>query len=189
MKLAIVLSCMLFLTACVSKETTTATVEALREAGKDLAAEVRVQAGQLANDIITTARVEFERSKGDILETAKGALSQIPALATEAGKAAATEALAKRVDEMDGPEKGAEFRRRAEAEGLSPAMEWAAGGGGLTLVLYLLRLLRRRGVALQTVLRGIEDLPPEVAAQAKEHVRSAGGDVPAVRDEIRRVKA
>lgn len=189
MRQLILLSSMLFLTACVSKETTTATVEALREAGKDLAAEVRTQAGQLASDLVATARIEFDRSKGDILAAAKGALSEIPSLATEAGKKAAAEALAKRIEEMEGSEKAAEFRKRAESEGLWEALNWSAGGGGLALALYLFRLLKRKGQALSTITRGVEDLPEDLAAQVKEAIGHAGGMVPAIRDEIRKAKA
>jgi len=182
--------CGLSLMGCVSKETTTATVEALREAGKDIAAEVRTQAGGLATDLIATARVEFANSKGDIMAAARAALSEIPGLAASAGQRAAIEALAKRVDEAEGLEKGAKFREIADTEGPRAGLEWLAGGGGLLGIgLYLLRLMRKKSVlttALKAVTTAIEESPD--SRSLKQTVLTHGGDQPAVREMIAKIK-
>ena len=161
----------------------------LKEAGADLAREARTQAVALASDLSQQAVKAWVENKGDIQATIKSVLATIPGLAADAGKAAAAEAMAKRVETLEGKPKADEFRKRAEDEGLPAALTWASGGGTLATLLYALRLLRQKGQvvnALGVVTRGIEDSPH--ADAVKESVAAAGGIVPEVRRIISQAK-
>lgn len=186
MILALVLSC----AGCASiKETAKeAALEVLQEtkadlvaAGRDIAVEVRAQASLLATDLIAKGKDALQSSGGDIKAAVTQTLSQIPTLAAEAGQRAASEALAKRVEALEGKPKAEEFRRRAEDEGLPAALVWAAGGTGLTLLGYIYCLLRQRGVVQQAQAVALSQLDPAVRQQVQAAVVQAADGHPAAR--------
>lgn len=186
MILALALSC----AGCASiKETAKqAAIEVLQEtkadlvaAGKDLAVEVRTQASGLATDLIAKGKEALAASGGDIKAAVTATLAQVPALAAEAGQRAASEALAKRVEALEGRPKADEFRQRVESEGLPAALAWAAGGTGLTLIGYVLRLLRHRGVVQEAQAVALSQLDPAVRAQVQAAVVQAADGHPAAR--------
>ena len=188
MALMLMLGFALSLTGCAStiehakaaaKEALAEVGPVLKEAGADLLAEGRAQAALLAKDLATQAMKAWIENKGDFQATLKATLATIPGLAAEAGQKAAGEALAKRIEALEGKPKADEFRQRAADDGLQSALGWASGGtGAVGLGLYLMRLLKQRAALSNALASAPPDVRAQVLANAAAHPiveRVAGG--------------
>lgn len=172
------LSSMGFVTGCKSsidyakeaaKEALSEVGPVLKDAGKDLAAEARTQAALLAKDLMAQAVRAWAENKGDLQATIKATLATIPGLAAEAGKGAASEALAKRIEALEGKPKADEFRKRAADDGIQDALTWAGGGTTLGALLYALRLLRQRSALTGALATAPPEARAAVLANASAH--------------------
>lgn len=135
----------------------------LRETGKEMIDHAGVRLGGIGDKLIDKAKVDI----GEAVKAIPGATKDLVA-------GVSADMVSKRVA-VENAAKAAEFDRRVEADGLPAALEWLAGGGGLTIGLYLTRLWWRTRGALKVTAQAVESSPPEVAAVIKQAVASHGG--------------
>jgi len=178
-----ILACALSFSGCAStmqaaKETAIAAAKealaevtpVLKQAGADLMTEARAQASLLASDLGKQALAAWASSKGDLKATLQTVIAQIPEMAGKAGKDVAIEALAKRIESMEGKPKADEFRQRAADDGIPAALAWGGGGSGAVGIgLYLLRLLKQRNALAGAIAASPPEVRDQIVAAADVH--------------------